>query len=252
MGQQVSGSLRIRATFTLIELLVVIIIIMILCSLLLPTLQQAKAKARQTQCLGNLRQIGLAVQIYSSDFDDYMMPGDFQGEIDSWINFLAHDSAIHPDNFRCPQLRDEEMFDPYGGNGKYANAVVNAGYIMNLIHHSWTPVTISSDPARSFGWTSGNSVTLPLKLCAVRKPARNILITDSAPYIVNGAKALGVLRFSETDWGVPDADGNGLANASERQVGYQHPNNSFCALMGDGHVIATNHSEADQWVAYVK
>ena len=59
-----------RYGFTLIELLVVIAIISVLMGIILPALNRVKYQARRTICSGNLRQVGIAIRIYSEDFDD--------------------------------------------------------------------------------------------------------------------------------------------------------------------------------------
>ena len=71
-----SASLRrrpassVRSGFTLVELLVVLAVIALLAALLLPTLSKAKESARTTQCLNQMRQLGLAVRLYVDENGD--------------------------------------------------------------------------------------------------------------------------------------------------------------------------------------
>ncbi len=86
---------KAHAAFTLVELLVVIAIIAILAAALLPALARAKEKGRAAQCTSNLRQWGMAYEMYADDNQDYL-PGRGQGvqalfQIDrptDWFNAL--------------------------------------------------------------------------------------------------------------------------------------------------------------------
>lgn len=137
------GEAQRRWAFTLVELLVVIAIISILAALVVPVLNRGKESARSARCLSNLHQIGIGLQLYVSDNNDYL-PAlvDWSADLGTngpVINRVLLDQVGSAKVFWCPSDR-EGLFERTGSsyswnfllNGKKADQMKLLGMNFSL------------------------------------------------------------------------------------------------------------------------
>lgn len=259
---------RRTAAFTLIELLVVIAIIAILAAILFPVFAQAKAAAKKTQDLSNLKQIGLSMMIYTNDYDDALPmallrdPIDVTEAVPPDYNQLGTDHAWtwtgDPDDqnpqriywtygqttypyhksmaiFRSPNSPNS------GGNPGHANYGVN-----------WNLMGVPLwDPAHSW----------PLSTTSIDSVADKVLVINGGNVVLYQYNMLDVARWGGFDY-IAGACPNGVTNApypngvdcewyktggapssvfGDIEHG-RHPTNIINITYADGHSKATTYS----------
>jgi len=127
---------RPAAAFTLIELLVVIAIIAILAAMLLPSLSRAKGSAQKISCLNNLRQLGIASQMYITDSQDYYPP---RSQVSRWPDRFYDNYGKNLKLLLCPVDRQEPNQNPpypesvgYSPSNNIADASCRSFFINGL------------------------------------------------------------------------------------------------------------------------
>jgi len=176
--------------FTLIELLVVVAVIALLVAILLPSLSSARGLAMSAACKSNLRQMGLGLQFYADEWNDFLMPLGYDGwggtaehlfwwgqRVDDQGNPASYGRVDHSkgflwpylkageradDVFACPALPRGTYADPfstpdqitsaYGYNGYYLSPPATPGWRDRIGTKPWQRATTVEGPVLVFSF----------------------------------------------------------------------------------------------------
>ena len=229
----IDSSLRVRRQggFTLIELLVVIAIIAILAAILFPVFAAAREKARQTACLSNLRQVGLANQMYAQDYDETYTNTEWGGNIDDAHEYYWGDMLY-------PYIKNWQMLQCPSANQKIAFKTGVTTYSVQWTYSYGINDILAADCVSADDPECRHIGVAGHPMAAVNAPSSTILIADNTPSGVDTADGdntvLGHGRH-EINWQWAHRDPTRLSVSGRSQDGYPRHNDGFVSVLADGH-----------------
>jgi prepilin-type N-terminal cleavage/methylation domain-containing protein/prepilin-type processing-associated H-X9-DG protein len=201
-----------RHGFTLLEILVVIALMTLLAAILFPVFAQARDAARRTRCLSNLRQLALAHQLYTQEYDDTLPPSQWvqpDQRLVLWTDFLKP-------YYRDPRLLDDSLTPPEQRRA--------TGWVADYVLCDWGPGGrgTATDPYWRWAgapWRDAGDIR-PMSLAEVRRPEETVQFVDgvtlrSTPFlggsIIERRHGNGLLNGAFLDGharAIPDAEWN--------------------------------------------
>jgi prepilin-type N-terminal cleavage/methylation domain-containing protein/prepilin-type processing-associated H-X9-DG protein len=153
--------------FTLIELLVVIAIIAILAAILFPVFAQARESARTSSCLSNMKQLGLAWNMYAQDYDETY-------PLSRAVGYPTSDDCAHGDGTTFPyKIGWKALTLPYVKNHQLYRCPSNPNSdVLCEEGDKGFKISYSSNGTVTWGWN-------PLKMARLNRPAETVMLLES-------------------------------------------------------------------------